>query len=153
MNQPDALVAMVLIIWTIGWLLMVFRKDIDLVWKFCVLFILIFYLILNSSVLLNYFHEFEKGTIQVHNIIIIVFESALAWLPVFILLLWPITLFSSVFLLPKQAQSRIMLLTLVSLFYWIFWFLNSWLDLNMDQLIVKWLQDWKIPSLPQPPIQ
>lgn len=151
MNFSESLLVLLYICWFLGFVLLLLKKGFPAIWKLTTFILLAFYTLLYFPVLFKYYQLFVTGN---HSNTGLNFLTVLIqYLPVFIFLLWPMTLFSCFFLQQKNAVNRVRALTLLTLFYWLFWLMGAWLDLNWEEEIRKVGKDIKIPSLPVPPVK
>ena len=158
MQTGDFLIPL-LLAWVPGLLFVLFRRSIPLVWKLSAVLVFVFYLVW-------YAPEWSGPALQAwldqpYQQLPGLFTSILFLIPALLIFAWPLVLWSA-----RQAQHsetavrQLRTLTIVTLFYWIFWLGAG--ALGQDLSAAGWqrsFHEWlaalaevPVPELPKPPV-
>ncbi len=137
------------LLWFFLLLMLLLRRNFSLVWKLSASLILLFYL-------LWYFQNLNAAYLRYRQDFFIelfsFFKTLFHFLPVVLLLAWPLTLFITYkHPLPKNSEHILRNITLLTLFFWLFWIVSFYVDLRLESWVKGLLfKKFSLPPWLQP---
>lgn len=141
----------IFLVWSIGLIFVLFRGSIPGVWRLAALLLFLFYCGVYYQELLAVAGRFraDYGR-ELPKLLVALVQLA----PIFLILFWPIALWMAFFAPGERFGGALVRnLSLVTLFYWLFW-LGSWkLGYTLEDGLRKILPERvELPELPDPPV-
>lgn len=149
--ELNSVVLPLFIIWLIALILMLFRRGIGVTWKIASIFTFIFYILFLNQTLLESYDYYRNHFNQA------IVQSAIHFFKgsgTVLLLLWPVALFYAFrTAADKNAKNVLTWFVLLSVFYWLFFLLFTYLPPFSASDVEAILPDrLSIPDIPDPPI-
>ncbi|MCB1326912.1 MAG: hypothetical protein H7A21_03375 [Spirochaetales bacterium] len=138
------------LLWALGTLLLLLRKEMAWAWKISALLVFAFYCGWMFPALKQSYEAMGPDPLQE---VIALLKALIAVLPVVLLVVWPVMALVAYFTaISQQAERIVRNLVLVTLFYWVFWFVCLGLGLSTTEAVDHLLpNDLHLPELPAPP--
>ncbi len=146
----EQLMPVLLCIWALGAVALLLRKEISWSWRISALLLLGFYAIwFRTELQAAYAALGADWSTQAWRFV----DGIFRLLPVLLLLLWPLAVWMALFSRsPGFAHNLLRNLSLITLFYWLFWLLAYWNGMDPAQGIRALLpESLPLPALPAPP--
>lgn len=138
----DQIVVPVFILWFVGIILVLFRKDLEILWKLSFLFLFVVYLILFGKEWSNALDRLEANPGWEIRSYIYGLGKAIFY---FLFILWPITMIRLYYIGSKElAKHTASLLVTITILYWmLFWLYFQFMN-EVDQFFDGRFQEWFI---------
>ncbi len=144
---PDILQFPLALVWGIGLLLVLFRRGAGIPWKLAALLLFVFYVVWFRELILQGKEDFQ---LQFGTSILLLLSTLWQEIGRTLMLLWPVLLFMIFFLASDRSASYLLrLFVILTLFYWLFYFLFLSLPEDWYRPYVEMLpQRLEMPALP-----
>ncbi|MBI3395991.1 MAG: hypothetical protein HY042_09160 [Spirochaetia bacterium] len=149
MLNLDGLILPLFIVWFLGVFVIIFRRGIEAMWKISAVLIFVFYMIwFRDALILDWerYRDHFSGSV----VLLAAWTGELTGFA--LLLFWPVVSMTAAYTLAGGAsKSMLRTFVLLTLFYWMFWFLNRFV---YPLPVAEWaghLPDKIQWELPKPP--
>ena len=145
----DQILLLLLFLWCLGTVLVLFRRELSMVWKISAVLVFGLYA-------LWYYPDWSAayqrliGAPEIE--ILVVLTAILDILPVVLLIVWPFVIFHVFQSTPGQAQNTLRNMILLTLFYWVLWFVCYSAGFTPSDALRHYLpESLELPAIPEPP--